>query len=491
MKLLWQIFCLGCVCCWATLLAQPAYAETESEQFRAILELAGVGPDALATLGPGPNYSEDDWRLLLQVASRLQQFGNPNPAANYGTMVSARGLGEIIRLGGTLVSVERIAIPDKLAESHDQQFVYRCQLRSQLSSLINAGYETGDATLLVTDIPNRWQTKEDFDERVDVRGVVVQFSKENGQAVILANRVAWSPDKGVPTGQFLLARAGMDIALLDEVRHRQPFVKPEVSREGEAFYAALTALAKTDPAELKNLARENVGQVAERWRGREAQLTKDHQELKAKLTTTTDEVEQKTLRKKIKRAKKNRAMAAAVLQQAKNKKSSVAPMFIQPETEIGELIFIEGTARRVIRIVSDQAALKAYYELEVFTSDSQNLPIVCCVTGLPEGFPTGDEIREPVRLAGVFFKLWRYRSRKPAGELSEKNRTLQQLYTPVVLGQMPTWLNETAASKNPWALWGGVAFLGALGLLWISMMGLARRDRRAWALLRRNKTIDI
>ena len=490
MKLRWQIFGLGCVCCLATMLPQPACAETESEQFQAILELAGVGPDALATLGPGPDYSDDDWRLLLQVFGRLQQFRDPDPAAPYGAGLPTKSkdrFGGIVRVGGLLVSMEKITLPGKVAEQHNQNFIYRCQLRF----LISEGFGTGGATVLATYVPKDWGMKKDFNEGVNLRGVVIQYSEENGQAVIMADHLAWYPDKGVSTGRILLARQGMDVSLLDEVRHRQPFVKPEVSREGEAFYAALTALVKTDPAELKNLARENVGRVAEEWRGEQTQLTKDHQGLKAKLSSTTDEVEQKTLQQQIKQAKKKRGLAAAVLQQAKNGRSSVAPMFLQPEAEVGELIFIEGTARRAIRIATERSAMEAYYELEVFTSDSQNLPIVCCVARLPEGFPTGDEIREPVRLAGVFFKLWRYRSRKPAGEPTDKAGGLQQLYTPVVLGQMPTWLNETAARKSPWALWGGVVFLGALGLLWISMMGLARRDRRARALLRLNKTIDL
>jgi len=123
---------------------------------------------------------------------------------------------------------------------------------------------------------------------------------------------------------------------------------------------------------------------------------------------------------------------------------------------------------------------------------AQNLPIVCCVGRLPEGFPTGDEIREPVRLSCLFFKSWRYRSRKLVAASGETSRQRQR-YNPVplVLGNMPTWLQASAKRDSRWALWGGLAFLGALASLWISLSWLARRDRRARASLRPTEIIDI
>ena len=454
------IRCVAWACCVATLLGlSVCAAETESERFRAILELAEIGPEVLAELGQGPDYSDDDWQLVMQIFGRLQQFRDPDLSANYSVLVPADRLGEIVRISGILVAVEKIVLTEQAAELHGQKFLYRCQLHF----LISAGYGTGGVTVLTTQVPKSWATKKEFQEGVNLRGVVLQYSKENGQALLLTDHLAWYPKQGVPTGQILLARHGMDVALLDDVRHRKPFVKSEVSREGEAFYAALTALAQVEPQELVLLAKENVARVAKKWRGQQEQLENNHQGLKTRLAVATKASEQTALRQQIKQAKKERGLAAAVVQQAEAGRSSVAPMFLQPEKNVGELFFFEGTARRAVRIAAEgQTGIEAYYELEVFTNDSQNLPIVCCVARLPEGFPTGDAIREPVRVAGVFFKLWRFRSRKlleSAGETTGQ----RQLYTPVVLGNVPTWLNKSSQQKNPWALWGGLAFLGASG----------------------------
>ncbi len=487
-------------CCVAAMLGlSVCAAETESERFRAILELAEIGPEVLAELGQGPDYSDDDWQLLMQIFGRLQQFGNLDSRnipktinlSLWDEKARKENIGQLFNFSGIVDSVQEVPLPKKMSELYGRNTVFRCRL----GFLINDAGDLGHLTVLTTDIPSRWHKKKKLHESVEVLGTLLQGDRDDDDlgwhTLFLANRFAWYPDKDVPTGQILLARHGMDVALFDEVRHRKPFVKPEVSREGEAFYAALTALAQVEPQELVQQAKENVARVAKKWLGQQEKLEKNHQALKACLAAATEAAEQTTLRQQIKQAKKERGLAAAVVQQAEAGRSSVAPMFLQPEENVGELFFFEGTARRAVRIAAEgQTGIETYYEIEVFTNDSQNLPIVCCVARLPEGFPTGDAIREPVRLAGVFFKLWRYRSRKLIESPGETTGQ-RQLYTPVVLGNVPTWLNKSSPQKNPWALWGGLAFLGALAVLWMSMMGLARRDRRARAQLRHNKKIDL
>jgi len=501
-------FCAAWTCCVAALLGQPLLAEvTRPNTFREILELAEIGPDALAQLGADPATSEDDWRLLLQVFARWQQFRDLDPLSLDAASLAAISpadrksrLCETVHVRGDIVSVTKCLLPEKLLALQEQKSIYRCQLRL----LMSEGQASSGATLLTLRIPQAWLTKKNFQETVQIRGVLVQFSAEKGEPLILTDHIAWYPQDGVPTGQLLLARYGMDVALLEEVRHKRPFVKPEISREGEAFYATLQAFSQVKPQELFQRAQENVALVAARWRARQAEFQREHQGLEAKLTTTTDGAARQSLQKQIEQAKSKRGLAAAVLKQAEAGRSSVAPMFLQPEKEVGELLVIEGMARRAVRVDrsetdSDEAAsdkatgekagnLEEYYELEVFTSDSQNLPIVCCVVRLPEGFPIGDEIRAPVRLSGVFFKLWRYRSRQLVESAGETTRQ-RQLYTPVVLGHMPTWLKRAAHRDSRWAFWGGIAFLSVLVTLWICLAWLARSDHQAR--LRRTETIDL
>ena len=104
--------------------------------------------------------------------------------------------------------------------------------------------------------------------------------------------------------------------------------------------------------------------------------------------------------------------------------------------------------------------------------------MVCCVNELPAGFPTGDMIREPVQVVGVFFKSWLYRSRTLDRRGGETGRQ-QRLYTPVVVASRPTWLRAEAGQTSSWGLWGGVVVLAILGVVVLNAIRLARRDRRA------------
>jgi len=500
-----SIVYVGWACCVAVLFAGPLRAgESESNTFRAILELAEIGPDVLSHLSKGPRYVEADWQIMLQVFDRLQRFEDlPSVRSEFANQLSLRSaqdrrekIGQIFDLAGIVDSVQELPLPEKLAERHGLNSVFLCQLRQ----LIPDPGDVEFVTVLSTDIPKRWHQKQSFHENVRVRGVLIQGTRSDDdldwQTLLLTNHIAWYPVSEVPTGQLLLARHDMDVALLDEVRHRQPFVKPEISREGEAFYAALTALRQVEQQELVRLAIDNVAARATAWRAQQPELIREHQRLKEKLAAETDRGARTILRSAVKTARDRRGLAAAVIELSELQRSSVAPLFLQPQEEIGELVNFEGVARRAVRIAvpnrteAEQPNLNAYFEIEIFTADSQNLPIVCCVLQLPIGFPTGDQIREPVRIAGIFFKNWRYRSRRRVNEAGETGRQ-RQLYTPVLLGKRPTWLNQTADRHGRWSLWGGIAFLAGLLTLWISMSWLAKRDRVARAALRRNDIIDL
>ena len=194
------------------------------------------------------------------------------------------------------------------------------------------------------------------------------------------------------------------------------------------------------------------------------------------IAATRSPTEGGVLKRDLEEARRELALAAAVSKQAKRQVSSVAPLFLQPERETGQLVRIEGVARRAVRIAANRPNLDGYYEMEVFPSDSQNLPVVCCLSSLPAEFPKGDEIREHVRVDGLFFKSWRYRTRKNLADSGQTDRQ-QQLYTPVVVGGAPTWLPRETNRPNQWAAWGGFGFLAALAILWIVMISLAKRDR--------------
>ncbi len=472
--------------------------EGEAVNLREVLELGGVGPTRLKALPDREAFTDDDWQVLIQVVTRLEQFRDVQSSPRLSTQPpmwsdgDEEVVGAVFEIEGHVTAVEEVALDEELARITGKNVIYVCSFAFADAT----ARATSVVEVLSSHIPRAWKNRRQFDESVTAHCVLVrQPDTENSRpATVVTSHLAWYPTDGVPTGQALLARHGMDVALLDEVVHRQPFVKPEVSREGEAFYAGLKALLAMDLRELTSEAQENVAPVAEAWRKRQPELAAKHRRLTAEYEQAGEPSERERLALEVRRAKTWRDLATTIARQAENGQSSVATMFLQPEQEVGELFFFEGTARRAVWIaVEDDADLAGYYEVEVYPIEARlldNRPVVCCVHALPEGFLVGDLIREPVQIAGVFFKSWRYRSRNLVQQDGE-TETPRQLYTPVLLAKTPTWLSKTVPRDSRASLWAGIAFLVALATVWASMTWLAKRDRRERAALRPRESIDI
>jgi hypothetical protein len=98
---------------------------------------------------------------------------------------------------------------------------------------------------------------------------------------------------------------------------------------------------------------------------------------------------------------------------------SVVPLFNAPATQRGELVELAGVARSVLKIQLDaddagarrRLGFDHYYQLSLFTEDSQSNPLTFCVRELPKGMPVGEgpQFGEPVAVAGFFLKKWSYR----------------------------------------------------------------------------------
>lgn len=107
---------------------------------------------------------------------------------------------------------------------------------------------------------------------------------------------------------------------------------------------------------------------------------------------------------------------------------SVVPLFLTPESQVGRLVRIEGVARRAQRIqVTDpeivgRLGIRYYYEVWIFTDDSQDYPIVCCLRELPEKMPVGSDICEYVRVPAFFFKTWAFDSQSTLAERARRAR---------------------------------------------------------------------
>ena len=489
-----MMFCKSFRACLLTaflfMAALPAlHASEDASAFHDVLALAGVGPDELAQFGQDAGQISDvwqakDWSLLTQILYRLRQY--PDEQLQQWTRATQpqRWFDEPAAHGGQLVEVsaqveswEALSVPQEIAQAQGLSTVYRCQFGSDSPAF------TG--TLISRKIPRRWKSGEIKGEAVRFRGVIVQVSKSpaQGRVLLVTDRLAWYPRQGVPMGQLLLARQGMDVALLDEVVHRQPFVFPSISREGEAFYGCLQALGRMNHEELAARCKENVATAADKWRKAQPDLRKQYKAAQEQLAQTATPKKRKDLQKKEAALRERQSVAAAVIKQSEQGLSSLGPLFVHPESEVGELIQLEGVARRAVRIaVPERPKIGAYFEIEIFTPEAKYLesrPVVCCVNRLPTGFPEGDVLSEPVRVSGIFFKSWLYRTREVVKPGEGETGRQRRLYTPLILADAPTWLQVSESRQSPWALWGGIAFVLALAAMWLTMARSARRERRA------------
>lgn len=256
-------------------------------------------------------------------------------------------------------------------------------------------------------VPQAWQDGAPAGERVSCEGCFV--------ALVPGEDESTQPLFVAPRlawhAATVLGDLGMDAGLLDEVEDRGPLRRDE----REAFYAMLAAARRAGTQEL----------------------------LRRTATQSTD----------------------------------VVPLFNRPADMRGQLVAVEGRVRRAVPIrIEDEALARRvgvdrYWEMEVFTDDSQGNPLVVCVTELPADMPRGDRINEPIRVPAFFFKSWAYHA-PGAGE-----DKLQ--LAPLLIGREPRWLSAPPPATNRFAaVIAGICFILALAGVWFVLWRAGRGDER-------------
>ncbi|RIK79724.1 MAG: hypothetical protein DCC67_10170 [Planctomycetota bacterium] len=452
--------------------------------FASLLGMIGVSDDDLADLAAiEADIDSRQAALIGRILYRLEQLDldqlDVQASRSGGEHAERPGetgdfpAGALVGYRGTAISAEKLSLPS--GADPKPATLYRCRID------MAAG---GPLVVFSADVPKAWLTADraaEMSEPVALRGVLLRSASDAASepAVVLTNRFQWFPNKGVPAGTLWLASRGFDAALLDDVRQGRPLAKPDESREAAAFYRMLDELAAASPKELTHLACEAVAEAAANWASRAKSAGREADRLADRLKTSSGE-DREALQRRAAALRREQSMAANVAERAEHGLSSVWPMFLEPEESAGQFFVIEGVARRAVRILADQplAGLTHYYELDVFPPDSQNLPVVCCVARLPRGFPTGDVIREPVQVAGVFFKRWAY-ARRPGADSTSDRRLPARLAPPLVLAAEPVWLPRAAPGDAGRGLWAGAMLLVAIGVSGLLFARRARRDRLA------------
>lgn len=162
----------------------------------------------------------------------------------------------------------------------------------------------------------------------------------------------------------------------------------------------------------------------------------------------------------------------------------------------GDLVTIEGIARRATRIAIDDADRRRqvgadhYWELYVFVPTplirvndhvQDDFPIVCCVRSLPAEMPTGDRITERVRVSGFALKRYAYPLQRvqissPQGDEEVGGGRRE---TPLLIGREARWLPAPSPRRISQDLgWALAGMAGVVGLLLAAAAWATRRSAR-------------
>ena len=323
-----------------------------------------------------------------------------------------------VRVRGKIIQIIRVAAPDDVAVIAKWNEIFAVQFQ-----LDNAG----KAWVIVPNLPDGLPVKSNLNEKGGASVILLHVpdsgSDQQGDTPVLAvaPRLNWWPK--TPLGKI-----GMDYGLFVSVDDGLPLT----ASDAEAFYACLSAS-------------ENQQAIAE-----ESLL--DDASLVSLLNPSSDWL----------------------------------------QMHRGDQIVLRGTARRITKVLvdpgQDQEKLGRdhYWEIFVFVTtpllqigeNFQNTyPIVYCCTELPEGLPTGEQVNEPVEVAGFIFKRYRYVTRRLIHQLNGTGQGRPQ-ESPLLIGKSLSWL----PSKKPLPFPGGMTWLPAITALaligWI-MRGFFKSRRRS------------
>ncbi len=438
--------------------AAPAKTTDTRNDSRTLLALAGIGQDQLDKLTDGQPLDAGQPEILLRIMYRVRNLA-PGRIERWARSTTreeilrqpAASRGEFFRLSGRVVAVSVETLPGDLAERFEMTRYYRCELVS--------GAAREPSVVFTPTVPRAWEIGKPIDERAGGFGLFLKLGPpQAGHPVpmFVAQRIAWYPATA-------LGDLGMDVGLFDEVRDGAPIL----AAERECFYRLLAAVGRTTPRDLVDRAERDLTQRGEDLRRR-------RQELAAKKPLDP-------------RQRKELAEIQRELPRIDAGQCDVAPLFNDPGAQHGRLVVLRGTVRRAIpvyiedRETVERVGIDHYYQLEMFTDDSQGYPLIVCVRELPPGMPTGDGLSEEIRVAAFFFKQWSYRSEAQSTAAGAK--PAPRRLAPLLVGLEPVWYRQATTATNPYAaaIAGGLFILVLAGIclmVWRSGRGDRRfRDR--------------
>ena len=417
--------------------------ELSFDSARQFLEFLGIGSSDFGDLADGTSWQEHENRLLRKVLYHLhvhfdwwdlERLSRKHPGWEEVLGNFERFRGEVIPVEGVIEKTEAIELPAEEARRLGFSRFYRVRLRASFPGTTDSSERKAWFEVFALDVPGVWTAKEQIEEPGGAYLLMLKKGPEEGPGPVIfaaAKRVAWYPNT-------LLGRLKMDVGLFDLLDRppspevpREERVPPRVARfrlgvhNRECFYQLLAAVGRAAPGKL---------------------LEEAKRQLAAEGQTFT----------------------------------SVVPLFNEAEKNRGRLVLLTGTAREVLRVDVPDRDIRArfgithYYQIHLFTEDSQGNPLVVCVREVPSKMPTGSgpTYAEMVTVAGFFFNTWAYRRQPDEG--SNSKEPVWQL-APLIIGREVVWHPREAPSPGPWIpLIAAGVFLILLGTIWWGMMQTLR-----------------
>jgi len=406
---------------------------------RELLELYGIAASQLQMLADGQAVGGEDAETLVRMLYQmprfpldaLQRWASSTLDASALVAAPADHRAEAVKLVGRATHLRRVKLAAELADRFAFSDFYIVTIESDQPAC--------RLEVCTRVIPKQWRAV-DLDEPVSAWGLFLKISesKDVPTLAFVSPRVAWHPDRADDTrfvlaDHLVLSELGMDIGLFDAIRDRNR--KGIGSEDSECFYQMLAAVGRAQTGQLEQLAERDP---------------------------------------------------------------PLGPLLQNPRAYQGRLFSLRGSARRVTKILVGEKDLQErfgfdhYYQIDIFVelgnqvirlgdpSESEDAPtfkhdypITVCVRELPAGMREGDDLRQQVRVAAFYFKLWSYRSEYIA---AFDKRHLQ--IGPMLIGR-ELELTEVVEASNPWlGVLAGVLFLVVLAITWIGLWRTGRNDRR-------------
>jgi hypothetical protein len=404
-----------------TLLA-PLPAETEHD-LRGYLQVEGLDAELMARFVSGKPYAESERRAVVLTLAAMKKMSPSDadrfsvPAVGRAALADPFARGRMVSVRGRIKSIAK----DKLTDDEIAR-VYPAVDSMDDDDPLRTFYRIeieAEGIGTVTAFSLRAPAQLVDQPKLDQPGAVVGlYVKHSGAAPGESPLLVAAHVAWYP--ETPLGRLGMDMALFDDVRD----FSEDLKNERECFYQLMATMRRAD-----------LG----------------------KLFDETD------------------------------REYSAVPLFNEGASMRGSLIALQGKAHRATEVRVNDAdirrrfGIERFYEVEMFTRDSQGNPIIFNLMELPAGFPIGESISQDVRIPGVYLTGFAY-NRDPTIQEREKNEKAKMQKAPLLIGKSLDMIDyDVAANPTDWVFGAivivvGVAICVAIWY-WNRSSGLSRKMR--------------